>query len=275
MTTIGTRNVLITGGAGGIGRLMALKMAALGAGVAIWDINEQRLPAVVDELKTAGARDAQGFVCDVSDREGVYRAATETTASFGAVDILVNNAGIVSGKLLLEIADEQIERTFKINALALFWTAKAFLPAMVERGSGHIVTIASAGGLIGVPKQSDYGASKHAAVGFDEALRNELRRSAPGVITTVVCPSYIDTGMFAGATTRFSLLLPILHEQDVADRVVKAIQLNRRQVLMPPLVRTVPLMRMLPVSVFDWIADFLGVTRSMDEFTGREGTPAD
>lgn len=113
MTTIGTRNVLITGGVGGIGRLMALKMAALGAGVAIWDINEQRLPAVVDELKTAGARDAQGFVCDVSDRAAVYRAATETTASFGAVDILVNNAGVVSGKLLLEIADEQIERTFR------------------------------------------------------------------------------------------------------------------------------------------------------------------
>jgi all-trans-retinol dehydrogenase (NAD+) len=271
MTTIGTKTVLITGGAGGIGRLMALKMAALGAGVAIWDIDEQALPAVVDELKAAGARDAQGFVCDVSDRDAVYRVAAETTAALGPVEILVNNAGVVNGKPLLEIADEQIERTIKINALALFWTAKAFLPAMVERGSGHIVTIASAGGLIGVPRQTDYGASKFAAFGFNEALRNELRRSAPGVTTTIVCPSYIDTGMFAGATTRFSLLLPILHEQAVADRVVKAIQLNRRQVLMPPLVRTVPLMRMLPVPVFDWIADFLGVTRSMDEFTGRTG----
>jgi all-trans-retinol dehydrogenase (NAD+) len=250
MTTIGTKTVLITGGA-------------------IWDIDEQRLPVVVDELKTAGARDAQGLVCDVSDRDAVYRAAAETTAALGPVEILVNNAGVVSGKPLLEIADEQIERTLKTNAMALFWTAKAFLPAMIARGSGHIVTVASAGGMIGVPRQSDYGASKFAAFGFNEALRNELRRSAPGVITTIICPSYIDTGMFAGATTRFSLLLPILHEQDVADRVVRAIQLNRRQVLMPPLVRTVPLMRMLPVPVFDWIADFLGVTKSMDEFTGR------
>lgn len=271
MTTIGTKTVLITGGAGGIGRLMALKMAALGAGVAIWDIDEQRLPVVVGELKAAGARDAQGLVCDVSDRDAVYRAAAETTAALGPVEILVNNAGVVSGKPLLEITDEQIERTFRVNALALFWTAKAFLPAMIARGSGHIVTISSAGGLIGVPGQADYGATKFAAFGFDESLRNELRRSAPGVITTIVCPFYIDTGMFAGATTRFSLLLPILREQVVADRVVKAIQLNRRRVFTPPLVHTVPLIRMLPVPVFDWIADVLGVTRSMDGFTGRAG----
>jgi all-trans-retinol dehydrogenase (NAD+) len=140
---------------------------------------------------------------------------------------------------------------------------------MIERGSGHVVTVASAAGLIGVPKQTDYGASKHAAVGFDESLRMELRRTAPGVMTTVVCPSYIDTGMFSGVTTRFPLLLPILKEEKVANAIVRAIQMNRRQVMMPFMVRTMPLMRLLPVPAFDWVADFLGIARAMDEFVGR------
>ena len=85
----------------------------------------------------------------------------------GLVDILINNAGIVSGQSLLEIEDEKIEATFGVNTLSLFWTAKAFLPAMVERNHGHIVTIASSAGLVGVSKLTDYCASKWAAVGFE------------------------------------------------------------------------------------------------------------
>ena len=98
---------------------------------------------------------------------------------------------------------------------------------MKARGSGHIVTVASAAGLIGTARETDYAASKFAAVGFDEALRQELRRSAPGVRTTVVCPYYIDTGMFKGVKTRFPLLLPVLKEQEVADRVLKAVRRNQ------------------------------------------------
>ena len=163
----------------------------------------------------------------------MYARADEVRAAAGDVDVLVNNAGIVSGRPLLELPDERIERTFAVNTLALFWTTKAFLPAMKARGSGHIVTVASAAGLIGTARETDYAASKFAAVGFNEALRQELRRSAPGVQTTVVCPFYVDTGMFKGVKTRFPLLLPVLKEQDVADRVLKAIQHDQPLVQMP------------------------------------------
>src|SRR5207247_8346795 len=137
--------------------------------------------------------------------------------------ILINNAGVVSGKGLLEISEEAIQRTFDVNTLALFWTTRAFLPGMIARDRGHVVTIASAAGIVGTSRLVDYCASKHAAVGFNEALRLELKRQGNKVVTTVVCPFYISTGMFEGVKTRFPLLLPILEPQKVADRIVDAI----------------------------------------------------
>ena len=270
MTEVAGRHILVTGGASGIGRRVAHRLAALGGRVSVWDIRRQALDAVVSELEKGGPEPARGFVCDVSRREEVYRVAEETRAAGGPVDILVNNAGVVSGRPLLELPDDQIEATFAINALALFWTTKAFLPAMVERGRGHLVTIASASALIGVAKLSDYAASKWAAMGFDESLRAELRNTAPALRTTVVCPYYVDTGMFRGVKSRFPRLLPILREDDVAARIVRAVQSDQRQLILPPLARLVPLMRMLPVGAFDWIASFLGINASMDAFEGRK-----
>jgi len=272
MSEIAGRHVLVTGGASGIGRLMALKLAALGGRVSVWDIHRQNLDKVVSDLSAAGRETARGLLCDVSKRENVYRAAEETKNAAGAVDILINNAGIVSGKGILDLPDEKIEATFAINTLSLFWTAKAFLPQMIERNCGHIVTIASAAALVGVPKLSDYAASKWAAMGFDESLRGELRTIAPGVRTTVVCPFYIDTGMFHGVKSRFPWLLPILDESCVAERIVSAIQRDKRRLFMPPIVYTVPPMRILPVAAFDWLAGFLGINASMDEFKGRESS---
>mgnify|MGYP003694031817 CR=1 FL=1 len=95
---------------------------------------------------------------------------------------------------------------------------------MLARNSGHVVTIASAAGIVGISKMTDYCASKHAAVGFDESLRLELRRQAASVVTTVVCPFYISTGMFAGVRTRFPAILPILDPERVTDQIVDAIR---------------------------------------------------
>jgi all-trans-retinol dehydrogenase (NAD+) len=269
MTALHNKHVLVTGGASGIGRLIVLGCARVGASVTIWDLDAAGAERVALEASEAGASSAHGFACDVSDREQVYARADETRAAAGDVDVLVNNAGIVSGRPLLELPDERIERTFAVNTLALFWMTKAFLPAMTARGSGHVVTVASAAGLIGSARETDYAASKFAAVGFNEALRQELRHSAPGVKTTVVCPFYIDTGMFKGVKTRFPLLLPILKEQEVADRVLKAIQRDQALVQMPLMVTTLPLMRVLPVWAFDRVADFFGINNAMDAFTGR------
>ena len=269
MTAVHNKHVLITGGASGIGRLLALGCASLGATVTIWDLDGGGAEDVALEATAAGASGAHAFACDVSDREQVYARADEVRAAAGDVDVLVNNAGIVSGRPLLELPDERIERTFAVNTLALFWTTKAFLPAMKARGSGHVVTVASAAGLIGTARETDYAASKFAAVGFNESLRQELRRSGSGVRTTAVCPYYIDTGMFKGVKTRFPFLLPVLKEQDVADRVLKAIQHDQPLVQMPFMVSTLPALRLLPVWAFDQVADFFGLNNAMDGFTGR------
>ncbi len=269
MTTIASKHVLITGGASGIGRGLALRCADLGADVTLLDIDGEGAEAAAAAAAEHGARQAGGFACDVGDRSQVAAVAAQVLASAGPVDILINNAGIVSGRPILELEDEQIERTLRVNALAPFWVTRAFLPGMVAKGSGHVVTVASAAGLIGTPRQTDYAASKHAAVGFAEALRFELKRSAPGVKTTVICPFYVDTGMFAGVKTRFPRLLPILKTDDVIAAIIGAVQHNRPQVQMPWMVRTLPAMRLLPVWAFDEIADVFGITRSMDEFTGR------
>jgi all-trans-retinol dehydrogenase (NAD+) len=273
MSRIADSRVVITGAASGIGRLLALKMAARGARLALWDLNAAALEKVLAEVKPITGRDAHGAVVDVSDRHAVAIAARDAVAAIGPIDILVNNAGVVSGQLLLDIPDEKIETTFRVNVLALYWTTRAFLPAMIARNGGHIVTMASAAGLVGAAHITDYAASKHAAVGFNEALRLELRKLAPGVKTTIVCPFYIDTGMFAGVKTRIPLLLPILKEEKVAGRIVRAVQLNHAQIQMPLLVRTIPLMRLLPVPVFDQIAQLLGVTECMADFTGRACAP--
>jgi all-trans-retinol dehydrogenase (NAD+) len=273
MSEIAGRHVLVTGGASGLGRSMATKLATLGGRITIWDINRANLDAVVADLNARSGTTARGFVCDVSAREAVYQCAADTVAAGGPVDILINNAGVVSGQDFLDLPDEKIAATFAINVLSLFWTGKAFLPEMIRRNSGHVVTIASASGLIGVARLTDYSASKWAAIGFDESLRAELRKVAPRVMTTVVAPYYINTGMFRGVKSRFPLLLPILEEDDVAERIVRAIRSNRRRLIMPWLVYVVPPIRLLPVGLFDWVANFLGVNTSMDEFIGRSHGP--
>jgi all-trans-retinol dehydrogenase (NAD+) len=210
------------------------------------------------------------MVCDVSDRAVVARQAKALVKKLGPVDILINNAGIVSGKKLLEIQEEKIVQTINVNVLSLFWTTRAFLPSMLERNSGHIVTIASAAGLIGVKGLSDYCAGKFAAVGFDESLRMELRKVKSSVVTTVVCPYFIDTGMFKGVKTRFPLLLPILSGGAAAKRIVKAVLKNKRRLIMPRFVYATLLVRMLPPGLTDFLADFFGISNAMDDFTGRE-----
>jgi all-trans-retinol dehydrogenase (NAD+) len=140
---------------------------------------------------------------------------------------------------------------------------------MIAANYGHIVTISSAGGVIGSALLADYSASKFGAFGFDEALRAEFNKRKLNIHTTIVCPYYINTGMFAGVKTRFSFLLPILEQEKVAERIVQAIAKKRRRLIMPLLVYSTWLLRLFPVAVFDWVATLLGVHNAMDEFSGR------
>jgi all-trans-retinol dehydrogenase (NAD+) len=268
MTNLCKAHVLVTGAASGLGRLLALSAAARGARVTLLDRDEAGLLAVRAEIFLNGGESA-GFAVDLCDRAAIQAVAARVLAVRGPVDVLINNAGIVTGKPLLECSDQAIERTFQVNALALFWTVRAFLPAMIERGRGHVVTIASAAGLGGTSRLTDYCASKFAAVGFDESLRLELRRLGHPVRTTVVCPWYTDTGMFRGVKTRFPLLLPILKPEHVAGRILGAIEANRRRLILPRFVMAVLWVRILPPALFDALMRLFGVDRTMDEFAGR------
>lgn len=268
MTDPAGRHVVITGAASGIGRLLAERLARRGARLSLWDVDREGLDRLVRSLRADGGT-AEAFVCDLARRDAIRETAKRVLQGQGPVGLLINNAGVVNGRTLLESSEDQIEATFRINTLALFHTTRAFLPGMLDQGDGHIVTVASAGGIVGTSRLVDYCSSKFAAFGFDESLRLELRRLDAPVRTTVVCPFYIDTGMFAGVKTRFRWLLPILKPEHVADRIMGAIEKDRARLVMPRFVYTTWLARLLPTRLFDAVMDFLGVSRSMDDFRGR------
>lgn len=268
MTTFAAKNVVITGAASGIGRLLAERLAADAAHVILWDIDDARLKELADRLRGRGGR-VSSYRCDVTQREAVYSTARRVLERSGSVDILINNAGVVTGKLLLDASDEEILHTFEVNALAPFWTTRAFLPAMIERDSGHIVNVASAAGLVGAPRLSDYSASKSAIIGFDESLRLELKRLGSRVRTTVACPFFVRTGMFAGVRTRFPWLLPIMTPEEVVKRILGAVRDDRRRVIMPRFAYVTMPLRALPIPWFDSLLEFFGITRAMDGFVGR------
>ncbi|KFO91091.1 Epidermal retinol dehydrogenase 2, partial [Buceros rhinoceros silvestris] len=188
--------VLITGAGSGIGRLLSLKFASLGATVVLWDINQEGLKETSRLARESGAERVHCYLCDCSKRQDIYRAADQVKKEVGDVTILVNNAGIVTGKRFIYSPDPLVEKTMEVNITAHFWTYKAFLPAMIASNHGHLVSIASSAGLIGVNSLSDYCASKFAAVGFAESVDFEMRAlGKTGIKTTIVCPYIINTGM--------------------------------------------------------------------------------
>ncbi len=268
MTTLSGKNVLITGAASGLGAVLSEKIAAQGAIMILLDSDGQRLAGVRLGLTNKGYR-VQQYVCDLRDRAVIEETAQRVRDECGRVDVLINNAGIVSGKYFTELTTADIENTFAVNVLAHFWTVRAFLPSMLQNGDGHIVTISSAAGMVGAPRLTDYCASKFALLGFDEALRMELHQLKANVRTTVVCPYYMNTGMFSGVTTRFRWLLPILDVEYVASRIISAIERDRERVVTPWFAYVTWPLHTLPIGWFDRVARFLGITEGMSKFIGK------
>lgn len=269
MTDLQNARMLVTGAAGGIGREMALAAAEKGARIIAWDMDEAGLLRLSGDLRARGA-EVHTFAVDVTDREAIYRTAASVEDAVGGIDVLVLNAGIVDGTTILEGSDEMLERVMGVNVLALFWCAKAFVPGMVERGHGHVVTIASITSLVPTPGMATYTVSKHAAYGFAETLRTELRSQAPGIHTSVVMPFFISTGMFAGAGT---IKLPFFNKHlepvEVGERVVAAIEGNHERVIMPGIGVLTQALRALPPSIYDAVADRVGLFSVMSHFQGR------
>lgn len=230
MKSIAGEIALITGGGGGLGRLIALRLAKLGAIVVIWDVNKMGTEETVKLVEAIGGT-CYGYVCDLCDREDVYKKAILVKKEVGTVTILINNAGVASSMKFIDMPDKLIIRTMNVNVMSHFWTTKAFLPSMMENNKGHIVSIASLAGHIGVPRLVDYCTSKFAAVGFEEALHMELAAEGYNINTTVICPFFIrSTGMFEDVSTRF---FPRLSPNEVADRVVSAMRCNEKIAVVP------------------------------------------
>lgn len=267
--------VLITGAGSGIGRLMAIEAARRGArAVIVWDMNAEagaETAGLAEAAATAPQFRAGSFHVDVTDATAVHEAANQTLDEFARVDILINNAGIVTGKPLLETTDSEVQRSFAVNTIAHYRTVREFLPGMIARDRGSVVTIASAAGLVGVPRQCDYNGSKFGAVGFAQSMREELRHMRSHVHTLLYCPYYISTGMFDGVKTKFPLVLPILTPEKVATQVLDAIDRGTQFKVHPPIVRLVQILQAFPVPFMDAMVELFGVADTMNEFRGRAG----
>lgn len=258
---------LITGAGSGIGRLMALKFAERGAILVLWDINSEGNEETARMIKENGGK-AFAYKVDITEKAAVYRTANKVMEEIGDVTILVNNAGIVSGKNFLDLDDKVVEKVFYVNAISHFWIIKPFLPRMIERNHGHLVTIASLAGLGGMPRLTDYCASKFAAVGLMESLYIELNAAGYNNIrTTTVCPYFINTGMFNGADSKvFSMLQP----EYVAEEVVSGVLSNKAMILMPRVFYFLNVLKsVIPVRSLLSLHEACGGFESMKAFTGR------
>ncbi len=272
MTDLKNKTVLITGAAHGIGKLMAEKIAALGARLVICDVNAAGLERTADEIRQKGTA-VFDRAFDISDRQAVYTSAEEIISEAGLIDILINNAGVVFTGEILSIPDEMHIKQVEINLMGTLWMIKAFAPDMVKRNEGHIVNIASSAGLLAIPGMGMYSATKHALMGLNEALRNELRNNNSKVRTTVVCPYLIKTGMFEGMRTPF--WQPGLKPEAMADAVVSGVLKNRKiigkpwTVFMPPIVKA-----LFPSVVMDTVAMLSGFNRAVYSCKGFMVQPA-
>ncbi|KAL8182113.1 UNVERIFIED_CONTAM: hypothetical protein K2H54_044328 [Gekko kuhli] len=263
--------VLITGSGSGIGRLMALKFAKLGATLVLWDINQEGNKETTRLVKENESVRVHDYTCDCSKKQEIYRVADQVKKEVGDVSILINNAGIVTGKRFLDSPDSLIEKTMEVNTMANIWTCKAFLPAMMAANHGHLVTIASAAGLVGTSGLTDYCTSKFAAVGFLESLGAEMRHlGKTGIKTTIVCPYFISTGMFEGCKPKLGRLLPFLKPEYTAERIVTSVRREESRVIIPQAVSILLKMKcLLPSKMSYVIGDYIGLFSFMDTFLGR------
>lgn len=261
---------LVTGAGSGIGRLLSERLAARGARLVLWDVNEVGNEETAKICQGLGAQVA-AYKVDLSSREAIIATAERVRKEVGVVEVLINNAGIVTGAPIDECSDSQIERTFKVNVLAHFWILRSFLADMKAANHGQIVTIASGAGLFGAVDLVDYCSSKFAAVGMTESLALELdTKGYDGIALTLVCPYYINTGMFDGVRTRFNALMPIMEPDYAVGKILSAMEIEKPVLIMPRLVYFLYFLKgFLPTPVGFYLAHELGVSHSMDHFRGR------
>ncbi|WP_034057585.1 SDR family oxidoreductase [Lacinutrix jangbogonensis] len=261
------KTVLITGGASGIGKILARLFLERQATVIIWDINEVNLNETITKLSSIG--NIIGYTVDISNSEQIQNTAKKVKQEYNSIDYLINNAGIIIGKYFHEHTTKDIIKTMEINANAPMLITNEFLEDMIAKNSGHICHIASSGGLISNPKMSVYAASKWSLIGWSDSLRLEMKKMKKNIYVTTIMPYYINTGMFDGVKSK----LPILDPETAALTIVKAIEKKKRMVTIPGYMYRLARIgqAIMSINFFDWFTgSFLGIYDTMEEFIGRK-----
>ena len=222
MTAIPGATVAVTGAASGIGRALAIELAARGADLALADRDEAGLQSVAAEIAKTSPRKVSLHRVDIGDSEAVAAFAREAIAAHPALNIVINNAGVALLGQFHEIDQAQMEWLFNINFWGAVHATRAFLPHLAGQPASHIVNLSSIFGIVAPPGQTAYAAAKFAVRGFSEALRHELQMAKSPVRLSVVHPGGIKTNIVRNsrAGTR-------RHRQRAAGAVDRAVRRHR------------------------------------------------
>ncbi len=212
------KTVIVTGGSDGIGRHICLKLAAEGCRLAVLGRNSDRLAAVVQESRDAGALQVRSYVCDMADAQAIAATAKAVEEDFDGVDILINNAGIWHKAGPLDtITDEMLVATVQTNLTGLMQLTRAVLPGLRRRDAAAILNVSSKSGVVAQAGQSVYTATKYGVRGFTDVLKED--EAASGVRVAGLYQSGTNTGMFAKAGEEVPNHI-FTEPEDLADVVV-------------------------------------------------------
>ncbi|KAL5347444.1 hypothetical protein ACLOAV_007756 [Pseudogymnoascus australis] len=257
---LGEEVIVITGGASGLGLLVAEVYGMRGATVAVLD---------VADLEAGEARGVTVYKCDVGDAAQVAKVAAQIELELGTPTILINNAGVVNGTTLLDTSISQIQNSISVNLLAHFYTLKAFLPGMIRSGQGTIVTISSVIGITGAARLTDYSAAKAGVTALHNSLTAELAQY-PDIKTVLVTPGQLSTPMFAGVQTPSGFLAPVVEPVEVAKEIIRVVDGGGSEVVAMPLyARWVGWVNVVPVGVQRVLRWASGVDEGMRGYVGR------
>jgi NAD(P)-dependent dehydrogenase (short-subunit alcohol dehydrogenase family) len=252
------RVVAITGGAQGIGKATATALVRRGCRVAIGDLDVELAEKTAAEL--GGGTVA--LPLDVTDRISFAAFLDAAERELGPLDVLVNNAGIMPVTPFGEESDDSIKRQLDINVYGVIAGTQMAVERMRARGSGHVVNVASSAGKAGVPGIATYSGTKHAVVGFSEAVRGELRDT--GIEVSCVMPVTVNTALTEGVSD--TLGVKKVEPEDVAGEIAKALEAPRFDVFVPGYLRyTIAIGGLLPRRWREAIARLMGIDRIMME----------
>jgi uncharacterized protein len=237
---------LITGASDGIGKRLALDLAARGAVIIGCGRSAERLGALLAELQCTSPRSIT-IRCDVGSRDEVRAMVAKVLAAYDAIDILINNAGIGMRQPFVEMSVDTIEEIMRTNYFGAVYCTHEVLPSMIARGRGHVVNISSVAGHIGTLNMAAYCASKFAMNGFSESLYHELKPL--GIDVSIVCPGPVRTSFnrtFAQTSPKSPTSL-VISAESVSQTVIRVIEKKRFEVITPPSVALIcALKRFMP-----------------------------